>query len=225
MTTIKIKFIAILFIALVFFQCSSFKRSKNKPYEYGWFPKTYQEVIDNYEKHLNLLGCKKGETIASIGAGNGRVEVEVSCLVENIQWYLQEIDSSRLYQFEKVMGYHENLKGSVINGDFKLILGTTKTTNLPKETFDRIIMVNVFHEMEVRKQIMLEIHQLLKTNGELVIMERMAKKPGEIHGDCKHPKLYESEFLNEMDSYRFNLNRKETGEKISNLIYYTFGTD
>ncbi len=220
--TINLKFIAILFIGLFLFRCSSLKRSKNKPYEYGWYPKTYQEAIDNFENYSKLLGCKQGETIASIGAGNGRVEVEVSYVVDDIHWYLQEIDSSRLYQFDKVLEYHEELKGMVIKAEFNLVVGTETSTNLPQGIFDRVIMINVFHEIIAREPIMLDIRKLLKPDGKLVIMERMGSKLGQIHGDCKHLKLYEPDFLKEMDDYGYESMNHQVGEEISALTFYTF---
>ena len=85
-----------------------------------------------------------------------------------------------------------------------------------------MIKINVFHEIGNKGPIMMDIYEILKSGGELIIMEPMARKQGERHANCKHLRLYEPEFLKEMNSYRFNLNRKETGEKISNLIYYTF---
>lgn len=114
-------------IALLF-SCKSF----NKPYNCKRFPDSYSEIQQEYDSYHHLTACQEGETIASIGAGNGIKEIQISCFVEKINWYLQEIDSSRLYQFEEVLQYHENLRGSAIDADFKLVLGTENTTALPR---------------------------------------------------------------------------------------------
>lgn len=222
-----LKIIFLLLFGLSLSQCVSIKKrkSRNRPYQYGWYPKKYQETIDNFEKYSVPLGCKPGETIASIGAGNGRQEVQVACFVEDITWYLEEIDSLKLYQFDKVLAHHEKLKGSSIDADFKLIMGTETSTKLPKGIFDRIIMVIVFHEISNRAPIMSEIQELLKTNGELVIMETMAKEPGEQHPNCKHMKLYEPEFLKEMEEYGYRLKNYQIGETFSQLVFYTFTPD
>lgn len=222
--TIQLKIIIFLLIILAFANCGSSNRirGKNKPYEYGSAPNNYQSVIDEYEDYHQFIGCKPGETIASIGAGNGRKEIQISCFIDGITWYLEEIDSSRLYQFDKVLTHHEGLKGSPINGKFKLVLGTASSTTLPKGIFDRVIMLNVFHEISSRASIMSEVQRLLRPNGELVIMERMANKPDQIHGDCKHPKLYEPEFLKEMHDYGFKSTHRQIGEEMSALTFYTF---
>ena len=219
-----IKVIAYLLIVLAFADCVSSNgiQGKYKPYEYGRAPKIYQSVLEEYEKYHKFIGCKSGEIVASIGSGNGIKEVQIACVIDDITWYLEEIDSARLYEFEKVLRYHEELKGSRINGEFNLVLGTESSTTLPKGIFDRVIMLNVFHEITSREPIMLEVQELLKPDGVLVIMERMGDKPGQFHGDCKHPKLYEPEFLNEMGGYGFTSINQQIGEKMSALIFYTF---
>ncbi len=135
-------------------------------------------------------------------------EIQISCFVVGITWYLQEIESSRLYEFGKVLKYHEKVVGSPIDAGFNLVLGNESSTNLPPNTFDRILMFNVFHEIESRSGIMTEIRHLLNEDGELGIMERMGKTDNEIHGDCNFPKLIESNFLKEMNDYGYRLKNK-----------------
>ncbi len=210
-------FLLNIFVALIF-SC----KSVNKPYNYKRFPDNYAEIQRDYESYYYLNACQQGETIASIGAGNGIKEIQISCFIEGITWYLQEIDSSRLFQFEEVLAYHENLIGSSVNANFNLVLGTENSIGLPPMIFDRVLMLNVFHEIESREGIMMEIHQLLNDDGVLIIMERMGKTVGEVHGDCKYPKLIEPSFLQEMNDYAYTLKGKQLGEEMSNLMFYTF---
>lgn len=215
---IKSKVLLLNICVALIFSC----KSVNKPYNHKRFPDNYSEIQRDYESYYYLNACHRGETIASIGAGNGIKEIQISCFIEGITWYLQEIDSSRLYQFEEVLTYHENLIGSSINADFNLVLGTENSTGLPHGIFDRVLMLNVFHEIESREGIMREIHQLLNEDGVLIIMERIGKTVGEVHGDCNYPKLMEPNFLQEMNDYGYTLKRKKLGEEISNLMFYTF---
>lgn len=198
------------------------KRQRNKPYEYGWVPKKYEDVKKHYDNYAFRYNCQPGETIASIGAGNGKFEVTISCFIPGINWYLQEIDTFRLYQFEDVRTHFEKLRQSPIDANFHLVVGTESETNLPQNTFDRILMINVVHEINEREHLMKEIGGLLKSQGKLVIMERMGEKAGQVHGDCKFPKLLESDLLLEMDAYGFQLVNKQIGEKMSHLVFYTF---
>ena len=69
---------------------------------------------------------------------------------------------------------------------------------------------------------MWKINKLLKEYCVLIIIERIGKTVGEVHGDCNHPKLMEPNFLQEMNDYVYILKRKKLGEEISNLMFYTF---
>ena len=197
-------------------------KSVSKPYNYKRFPDSVSDIQHDYESYYSLISCQPGETIASIGSGNGMKEIQISYFIEGINWYLQDIDSFRLFQFKEVLTYHENLIGSSINADFNLVIGTENSTGLPHGMFERILMFNVFHEIESREGLMQEIHQLFNEDGELVIIERMGKNEGEIHGDCKYPKLLEPAFIHEMNDYGYCLKRKQLGEEMSNLMFYTF---
>ena len=53
--------------AAFIFSCTSV----NKPYNYKRFPDNYAEIQRDYEGYYYLSDCQRGETIASIGAGNG----------------------------------------------------------------------------------------------------------------------------------------------------------
>jgi SAM-dependent methyltransferase len=195
---------------------------KPKPYAYGWVPKKYEEVSKHYSDYAHWYNCKSGETIASIGAGNGKFEVAISCIMPGINWYLQEIDTLRLYQFDDVLAHFEKLKQSPIDATFHLVVGTESETNLPQSTFDRILMINVVHEINERDSLMKEIGKLLNPDGKLVVMERMGDKPGQVHGDCKFPKLLETDLLQEMNICGFQLANRQIGEEMSHLVFYTF---
>lgn len=202
--------------------CTSQKKSKSRAYDYGWYPKKFDEIKKQYDTYAHFSGCQPGETIASIGAGNGTNEVAISCFQDDINWYLEEIDSAKLYQFHQALNYFEQLRGAEVNSNFTLVLGTEISTNLPRNHFDRILMNNVYHELTDQKLLMEDISQLLKQNGQLVIMEPMARKPGDQHANCGHMRLYEPDFLEEMEAFGFKLIKKEVGEKMSFLTYYTF---
>ncbi|MGK7397371.1 MAG: class I SAM-dependent methyltransferase [Candidatus Cyclobacteriaceae bacterium M3_2C_046] len=197
-------------------------KSADRPYNYKHFPKKYQEIKHDYHRYYEVMGCQSGEVVGSIGAGNGLKEVQISCVVDSITWYLQEIDSIRLYQFHQVLAHHEQLRGDPVQARFRLVLGDQTSTGLPSGIFDRLLMINVFHELEARENIMQEMHQLMTENGVLVILERMGHKPGDIHADCKFPKLFEPDFLKEMDQYDYQVLENNLISPLSNLSIYKF---
>ncbi|MEQ8531911.1 MAG: methyltransferase domain-containing protein [Imperialibacter sp.] len=197
-------------------------QSGNKPYNSKQLPGDEVAIRRDYDSYYSLAACQPGETIASIGAGNGSKEIAISCFVEGITWHLQEIDSLRLHQFSQVLAHHEQVMGAPVKADFNLVLGTEESTGLPQGVFDRVLLFNVYHELASPDGMMKEIRQLLNTDGVLVIMERMGATPGELHGDCDRPKLMEPAFLQAMAAYGYTLQGKQLGEAMSNLMFYTF---
>ena len=193
----------------------------NKPYKCGWIDKDTAQLNKTYNSNLKYWDVQKGETVASVGAQNGNLEVRLSLFIDSINWTLQDIDSSCLNQqeFEKVLNYYEKIGGKKINSQFKLLLGSTTNTNLLSNTYDRILLINVYHELTKKQEILTQINTALKPQGSLVIMERMGNKKGKKRLDCNHIMPYEPPFLEELKQLHFELKSK-TMEK--NISYYIF---
>jgi SAM-dependent methyltransferase len=216
----------ILFVIFTFIFGTNYaqEKSKNRPYQCGFVISSFRKLKDDFNSYTAYLGCQKNEIIADVGSLNGRIPVEVSVFVDSITWYVQDIDTSCLNtaEFQKVLDHHRKLKKGPINGAFHLVIGDNKKTNLPLYSFDRVLLINVYHELEFRAEILIDIKKILKSDGVLVVMERMGKDRNEIHGDCKMHKLFEPDFISEMESFDYFIESKTIGEVVSNLIYYTF---
>ena len=213
-----------LAISLIWCVAELHAQKTDRPYRGGFVCKDLTELKSNYAEFWNHLNVKKGEDVASVGVQNGYIEVAISVFVDNIHWVLQDIDTTYLNKknFNDVLHYHEKLKGSKIVGDFSMVIGSQTKTNLAQNSFDRIIMPNVYHELSDRESMMADITKALKQNGELVIMERMASKRGKKHGDCKMPQLWEPEFLDEMESFNLKMVSKVVPSKKYPITFYTF---
>ncbi len=59
----------------------------------------------------------------------------------------------------------------------KYVLGKTKYTNLPKNTFDVFLLVDVYHELEYPYEIMKDIKSSLKDDGVVVLLEYRKEDP------------------------------------------------
>ena len=85
------------------------------------------------------------------------------------------------------------------------MLGDEKKTNLPENTYDKILIINTYHEITERPSILADVRRALKKNGQVIILESMAKKKGQIHQGCHVLKLWEPDFLKEMEGFNFKL--------------------
>ena len=181
------------------------------------------DLSENYNRYHKCLGVQKGETVASVGAGYARIELHVSLFVDSVKWTLQDIDTTCLAaaRLRKSTKTYEKASRHHINSSFKTVLGRSDNTNLPENTFDRITMVDTYHELSSRQAILQSIRASLKTSGQLVIMERMGNKEGDIHG-CGFPKVLEKDFIPEMLQYGFELESSVVPNDKLDITYYTF---
>ncbi len=138
------------------------------------------------QKSLSIYNFQPNETIASIGASSGVWEIWFASQVEGLTFYLQDIDAQNCNQEEinEGVAYFEKLVGKKNTGKFIPIIGTQTTTNLPKNTFDKVLIINSLHEFDNPEIILHDIHKILKSNGKLFIEEQIAKFSGEIHEGC-----------------------------------------
>jgi hypothetical protein len=216
------KFIA-LFILSVLIVGLANAQKKTRPYKCGYITKDRAALLLNNKNYLRFYGCKEGEKIASVGASNGYVEVQIAIFVGKIDWTIQDIDTTCLNQreLEKVIDYHEKLMSEPIIGNFEIVVGEPHKTNLKKNFYDRILLSNVYHELTDRKSILIDIIEALSQDGVVVIMERMAKKIGQKRKDCGHVMLWEPDLLAEMKGFGFSYVTKE--ENSFGNTFYTFG--
>ena len=196
----------------------------HKKYDCGFYVKNYRVLTQDYYSYREPLGCKKHETIASIGAGNGQFEAEISAFTDSIDWYLEDIDSSCLNRqnFNRILKYFTKLKKGPVSGNFHLVIGEENDTHLPGHLFDRIVMVNVYHELDNPGPLLHHVLKLLKPRGELVISEVMARQPGELHADCGKPRLEEHYFLGMMQVFGYKLVEEILVEPQSRLKMFFF---
>lgn len=211
-----------LLFVIILFPC--FAVAQPPKSKCGFFSKDSTTFREGYVSYYQHLGVQEGERVASVGAASGSVELTISSYVKNVFWTLQDIDTSCLNVrvFNKFKDYDEQLLNRKIEGDFEFVIGEEMSTRLPREQYDRILLVNVYHELTEREALMQDLKGALKQNGLVAIQERMATKRKQKHGDCGHPKLMETDFVEEMNRYGFILEKKIQAERMSQLCYFIF---
>ena len=174
------------------------------------------------QKSLSIYNFQENEIIASIGASSGVWEIWFASHVKGLTFYLQDVDSQNCNQEEIEYGikYYEKLLQKPISGKFIPIIGTQTATNLPKNTFDKILVINSLHEFETPELILQDIHEILKPNGKLFIEEQIAKFLGEIHEGCGKRLFTKIELINLLKENNFEL--KQTYLKSENVAIFQF---
>ncbi|OJW73964.1 MAG: hypothetical protein BGO59_12530 [Spirosoma sp. 48-14] len=154
-----------------------------------WYTK--KEGIDWLLAHYRpIYDFRPNEKVASIGAGQGIREVAFSLMVDSLTVYLQDLDP---YWFEPdrltilIQAIYKSAARDACSATFVPVRGKEKETKLPKQYFDKIIVENSLHEFTYQAEMVQQIRENLKPNGQLFVWEAIATKPNRKHTDCRKP--------------------------------------
>tara|TARA_B110000238_G_scaffold6069_1_gene6053 strand:+ start:17 stop:745 length:729 start_codon:yes stop_codon:yes gene_type:complete len=169
----------------------------------SWLERFEREQEENVSKLIQNMRIKSDDIIADIGAGSGYHAFRIAPLAKNGLVYAVDIQTEMLMTIEK------NKEFSKIK-NIETILGTEKSVQLPKNSVDKILMVDVYHEFSFPVEMITSIKNALKPNGQLFLIEYRGEDPlvpiKTIH------KMTEKQALKEMESAGFKLK-----ENIDNL--------
>ena len=130
----------------------------------NWLERSNREKEENVSKLIQNMSINSDDTIADIGAGSGYHAFRMAPLVKNGMVYAVDIQVEMLSEIEKT-------KKSNKTKNIETILGTEKSVNLPENSVDKILMVDVYHEFSFPIEIMASIKKALKPYGELFLIE------------------------------------------------------
>lgn len=149
------------------------------------------------DKELSFYNFQSRETVASIGAQCCHWEGAYASSTDSVIFYFEDIDSSKLNteQVKAVWDYYSVLRGKKMTSQYQIILGSENATLLPDKIFDKIIIINSFHEFTYKEQMLKDIKEKLKPGGILYIDEALPRKPGQLHGVCNLPMFTEQQMI------------------------------
>ena len=163
----------------------------------GGFYKSMHDLLKMQQKEIGFYDFKSGQTIASIGAQCANWEAAYAATTDSVTFYLEDIDSSKFKksQVEFAWNYYATLRGRPMTSVYKMIIGDERSTSLPENTFDKILVINSFHEFTFQAEMLADIKKKLKPDGILYIDEALPKRPGQLHGICNLPMLNSEEMI------------------------------
>ena len=163
----------------------------------GSFYESMAHLYRIKQTELDFYHFKPGQTVASIGAQCCHIEAAYAATTDSVTFYLEDIDSSKFNkeQADFVWSYYTKLRGRPMTSSYKMILGDEKSTSLPENLFDKILIINSFHEFTFVAEMLADIKKKLKPGGILYIDEALPRRPGQLHGICNHPMLTNEETI------------------------------
>ena len=164
----------------------------------SWLERPERESEENTSRLLKNMDIQPGDTIADIGAGSGYHVFKMAPLAHQGLIYAVDIQPQMLAAMEK-----KKEQGPVSN--IKLIRGSEKSTNLPENSVDKVLIVDVYHEMSFPLEMMQSIFKAMREDGELYLIEYRAEDRTipikKIH------KMSEAQAVKEMKAVGFRLKK------------------
>ncbi|WP_273566860.1 class I SAM-dependent methyltransferase [Maribacter halichondriae] len=221
--------VCVLFIVLPFFGCRGQNTAVNNDYIFkngdpngigkwymgreishvmgfqgiGWLERPEREKEENTSKLLLNMNIDINDTIADIGAGSGYHVFKMAPMAGKGHIYAVDIQDEMLEAIQT-----SKKKEKVQN--ITTIKGSSKSINLPEASIDKILMVDVYHELEYPIEMMTAIKKALRPDGKFFLIEYRGED-GNVPIKELH-KMTESQAVREMQAAGMRLE-----ENIDNL--------
>ena len=136
-----------------------------------WLDREEREKEEQPEQALATLNLKPGMFVGDVGAGTGFYSIRMAQMVgPNGKVFSNDIQAPMLERLQKNAAAH-NIH------NIETVLGTESNPNLPANTLDLIVMVDVYHELSRPQRMLDSLRGSLKPDGRLVLLEFRKEDP------------------------------------------------
>ena len=149
-----------------------------------WSNEEARDRLNEAGEVMNKGEIRKGMTVADIGAGEGYYTIRMAARVGK---------AGRVLAEDIVASVRDQLAERVAREDLANVsvkLGEPNDPKLPEASFDRVLMVHMYHEIEQPYEFLWRLRPSLKPNGLVVVVD--ADRPTQSHGTP--PALLRCEF-------------------------------
>ena len=169
----------------------------------GWLERSEREKEENVSQLIHNMNIQPSDVIADIGAGSGYHAFRMAKLANKGLIYAVDIQEEMLLSIQR--SKYSNKIDNVTT-----VLGSEKSINLPENSVDKVLMVDVYHEFSFPVEMVNTIKKALKPSGEIYLIEYRAEDP-KVSIKKLH-KMSEKQAVKEMKAAGFKLK-----ENIDNL--------
>lgn len=169
----------------------------------GWLERPEREAEENTSMLLENMDIAPTDTIADIGAGSGYHVFKMADLARKGHIYAVDI------QEEMLQAIQQKKKQTGLQ-HITTVKGSSKSVHLPRNSVDKVLMVDVYHEFEYPIEMLASIKKALRPKGRIYLIEYRGEDPTvpikEVH------KMTEKQAVRELNAAGFTLE-----ENVDNL--------
>ncbi|MEQ9288116.1 MAG: class I SAM-dependent methyltransferase [Cyclobacteriaceae bacterium] len=164
----------------------------------GWLERPEREKEENTSVLLKNMAIKPGDAIADIGAGSGYHVFKMAPMANRGTVYAVDIQDEMLAELRKNKS-ERGVENVVV------VKGSEKSVNLPENSVDKVLMVDVYHEFAYPVEMIASIKKALKAGGKMFLIEYRGEDKNvpikKVH------KMTEKQAVKEMEAAGFVLER------------------
>ena len=148
-----------------------------------WASEAERDSVDEANKVMDIAGINAGMSVADIGAGEGYYTIRLASRVGKDGRVLAQDIFPKVREKLAERALRERLD------NVSVMLGAPGDPKLPENSFDRVLMIHMYHEIEAPYEFLWRLRPSLLPGGQIVVVD--ADRPTGAHGIP--PKLLECE--------------------------------
>jgi SAM-dependent methyltransferase len=178
-----------------------------------WLERTERDDEEEPNVALNVLKIAKGSSVADIGAGSGFITERLASRVGPTgKVYANDVQPQMLQMLAARLA-----KKHITN--VTLVQGAIDDPNLPPESVDLEIMIDVYHEFSRPQAMLRKLREALKPGGRMVLLEYRKEDPA-IPIRPEH-KMSDAEAKIEVEAEGFTLSKVDESLPRQHILIFT----
>jgi SAM-dependent methyltransferase len=181
----------------------------------SWLERDEREKEENTSTLLANMNISKTDDIADIGAGSGYHVFKMADMVTAGTIYAVDIQDEMLAAMRD-----KKLEGKITN--VALVKGSEKSANLEPNSVDKVLIVDVYHEMNFPYEMMASIKKAMRADAKLYLIEYRGEDPNvpikELH------KMTEAQAVKEMKALGLELEENTDNLPWQHCLVFVKGT-
>ena len=136
----------------------------------AWLERKTRQTEEHSDLTIEKLPIDQNSVVADIGAGTGYYTFKICNKVQQGRVYAVEVQ-------DDAVNYLKNKVGQLDIKNVTVIKGKEQSPELPENSIDLAMMVDVYHELLYPHEMLQNIRKALKTKGKLLLIEYKAEDP------------------------------------------------